>query len=279
MINLSCIILGAIISIATSYKLDALHLNKIYVPILLWLAFSVAVFVVFAVSLYVYSLLLPKKTPKKPGKLSAFFINVIVKWVCRVSNVKVHVRNGGLIEKDKRYLLVSNHRSMYDPLIQIACFNRCKPILISKPENFKIPLVGPIIRNAGFLAINRDNDREALKTIVKAIDYVKTYDYSVGVCPEGTRNTRSRDLLPLKAGCLKIATKPKIPIAVMTFEGTEKIHKRAPFKRTHVYLDVLKIYTPEEYESLTTTELSDEIAALMQENINKYNAGSNNEKK
>lgn len=278
MINLTCIILGAILSLATSYKLDAFHLNKLYVPILLWLAFSVAVFIVFAVSLYIYSLLLPKKSPKKPNKLCAFFVKIIVRWVCQVSNLKIHVKNGELIEKNKPYLLVSNHRSMYDPLIQLAYFNYCNLIMISKPENFKIPLAGPIIRQAGFLAIDRDNDREALKTIIKAIDYTKN-NYSIGVCPEGTRNKSSRDLLPLKAGCLKIATKPKIPIAVMTFEGTEKIHKRAPFKRTHIYVDVLKVYTPDEYETTSTANLCDDIAKLMQENINKYTAGSNNEKK
>ncbi len=279
MINIFCLVGGLILSLVTSYFCDALTLSRIYIPIILFFAYVIALMVLFAVALYITSLLLPKKRPKKVGKFSYFVVQIVVRWICQMSNIKVHINGGEKIEKGKQYLLVCNHRSMFDPIIQLVYFKRCKPIMVSKPENFKIPIAGPFIRNAGFLDIDRENNREALKTIIRAIDSIKTQGVSVGICPEGTRNLKSRDLLPLKAGAFKIATKAKVPVVVMTLEGTEKIHKNFPFKRTHIYIDVLKVYNYSDYENLTTQELCDDVAKTMQDNINKYTVGNNNEKK
>jgi 1-acyl-sn-glycerol-3-phosphate acyltransferase len=271
LLNLISFLIGTAVSVAVGTKLGAFQsISTAWVPIVLIPLASLVALVLIFVVLYLVSLCLKKQSPEKPNKLCAVVVRVVDTFLCQMARVKVHITGGELIEKHKQYLLVSNHRSNFDPMIQIYKFGRCKPIMISKPENLKMPLAGPFINASGFLAIDRTDDREALKTILKAIKFVKNYGVSVGVCPEGTRNKTGRDLLPMKAGALKIATKAKIPIVVMTFEGTENIHKNFPLRRTHVNLDVLKVITPEEYEGKSTVELCDEIARMMQKNIDLY---------
>ncbi|MBR2933902.1 MAG: hypothetical protein IKC33_06280, partial [Clostridia bacterium] len=70
--------------------------------------------------------------------------------------------------------------------------------------------------------------------------------------------------------CFKIPLRANVPIVVTTIEGTEKIHKNFPFKRTRVYLDVLKVIKPCEYEGKTATVVGQEVRALMLENLKRY---------
>ena len=76
---------------------------------------------------------------------------------------------------------------------------------------------------------------------------------SIGVYPEGTRSKDCR-LLPFHNGVFLIAEKTKAPVVVMALRGTEQIHKRCVFRRTHVYLDVLDVITPGELEEITETQ-------------------------
>lgn len=286
MFNVVCLVLGGITSALISFKNGYFaNTSLIWIFFALWLLFFV-VWVGFSLlCLLIASKFLTKTPPEKPNKVAYFFVKIVISFLCFWANIKVVVKNGELIEKGKQYLLVSNHRSNFDPIIQFKFFNRCKPVMISKPENMKIPLAGPFINKAGFLPIDRNNDREALKTIIKAIKFIKE-GYSVGLCPEGKRNKEGRNLLPIKVGAFKIATKSKVPIVIMTFEGTEKIAKKSLLKRTTVYIDVLKVIEPSEYENMTTQDIGDLATSLMQNNIDKYSQniinntkGIDNEKK
>ncbi len=116
------------------------------------------------------------------------------------------------------FLLVSNHRSNWDPLVTMAAFNRRKISFVSKPENFKLPIAGGWMKRAGFLAIDRENPRKAIAAIHEAANLITEHGLSVGLYPEGTRN-KSEELLPLLPfhnGSMKIAKLAKCPLAVIT---------------------------------------------------------------
>ena len=106
--------------------------------------------------------------------------------------------------------------------------------------------------------------------VLKAVEYLKTQDFSVGVCPEGMRNLKGKYILPFRNGCFKIPMRANVPIVVITLEGTENIHKNFPLKRTKVYMDVLKVITPDEYKGKTATELGEAVRSIMIENLKKY---------
>ena len=98
------------------------------------------------------------------------------------------------------YILVSNHRSGYDPLF-IAVGSRRQVHFMAKEELMKIPVVGWIIRKAECFGVSRGSgDTSAVDT---AVDYLKKGEV-VGIFPEGTRAKPGTILRP-KSGVSHIA--------------------------------------------------------------------------
>lgn len=116
------------------------------------------------------------------------------------------------------------------------------------------------------MAIDRENPRNAIKTINRAADLIASDTISVGVYPEGHRGTGA-NLQEFKAGCFKTAVKANCPILVTTIWGTEKIHSNFPLRKTDVYFDVLGVIYPGKEK---TTALSEKVRTRMQENLNQY---------
>lgn len=180
-------------------------------------------------------------------------------------NVRVHI-SGAEKLPDEPILFVSNHRSNYDPLVTWYAFRKRRLAFVSKPSNFRIPIFGPLIRRCCFLAIDRENPRNAMQTILKAAKLMTEERMDVAIYPEGTRN-KGEGLLPFHNGVFKIAQKANAPIAVLCVTGTEKIHKHTPFRRTDVYLDVLEVLPAEQVKSEKTEVIGAHVRDLLLKNI------------
>ena len=170
-----------------------------------------------------------------------------------------------------RFLYVSNHRSGFDPVIVMDKLRQYEISFISKPSNMKLPFIGRIAYAAGYLSIDRENDRNALRTILTAADYMKRDICSIGIYPEGTRS-KTKELLPFHAGSLKAAQKAKVPIVVACCQGSEKIKKFRPFSGTKVNLDILELIPAETVCAMKTQELSDHIVQIIQQNLDRREA-------
>ena len=79
---------------------------------------------------------------------------------------------------------------------------------------------------AGYYDLDRDNNRNAIKTIKKAIEAVKVR--SIAVFPEGTRS-KEGSLLEFKDGAFKIAQKGNVDVLVCMIDNVYNIKKRFPF--------------------------------------------------
>ena len=165
-----------------------------------------------------------------------------------------------------RFLYVCNHRSGFDPVVVMDKLRKYEISFISKPANMNLPFIGRVAYAAGYLAIDRENDRNALRTILTAADYMKRDICSMGIYPEGTRS-KTNELLPFHAGSLKAAQKAKVPIAVACCHGTEKVKRFKILSGTKVYLDILDVIPAETVCSMKTHELSDRIVQMIQANL------------
>ena len=226
------------------------------VPVLLgwWLAMFVALFAVTVIILWFIALPVDMKKPV-PEDAHPFYrrvMNFMIVYVCRFSRIRTHVTGLDKLPEG-RYLFVSNHRSGFDPICTVWAFRKKNPIsIITKPENHRIPIAGPVIYQSNFLPINREDPREAMKTIQAAAALLKNDVVSVGVYHEGTRNKHPEDgLLPFHNGVFKIAQKAEVPMVVASVTGTEKILKNTPWGRTEVYLRICEVIPPEELRGST----------------------------
>lgn len=178
--------------------------------------------------------------------------------------VRIHVHTAGIekIPSDTKLLFVSNHRSNFDPIITWYVFRRWEPAFISKESNFSIPIFGRLIRKCCFMAIDRENPRNAARTIRKAAALIRSDEVSIGVYPEGTRS-KSGKLLPFHNGVFKIAQQAEVPIVVLSITGTERIHKNYPFRRSDVHLNVLEVLKAEEIKGKRANEIGNHVRELI----------------
>ena len=187
---------------------------------------------------------------------------VIVKWFLRIKTHETGTEN----LPEGKFLVVGNHRSMFDPVVTFYAFRKHYLGFISKPSNFKIPLLGRMAQKCCFMPIDRENPRNALKAINRAADIISSDVASMCVYPEGTRS-KSGELLEFHNGVFKIAQKANVPIIAVALRGTEKISKNYIRRRTDVYIDVVDIISAEDVQKMKTDELGDRIKASLMEKL------------
>ena len=203
-------------------------------------------------------------------KHSRFYRRLLNFWtwiMVRILCIRIHVTGMDKMKNVRgRFLLVSNHRSNFDPILTWYVFKKYDVAFISKKENFSVPFFGAIIRKCCFLDIDRENAANALKTINTAADLIKNDVVSFGAYPEGTRS-KECVLLPFKNGLFKIATKADAPIVVITVQGTEKIAKHPLFKRHDVYIDLLEVLDEEYVSTHRTAEIGADAEKIIREKV------------
>ena len=175
---------------------------------------------------------------------------------CFYCGVRVHVSGEEKLPQDGRFLLVANHRSLFDPLSIFHALRKYNIAFVSKPSNMKLPVLGRLAAGDCFLPIDRENAREALKTILCAADYLKRDLCSVCIFPEGTRS-KTRQMLPFHHGSFKIAQRAGVPLVIASVSGTDLIKKNVLRRFTDVYIDILETVPAEEVSASTTAALSD----------------------
>lgn len=188
----------------------------------------------------------------------------IAKWVL---GIRMHVSGMDKLEngvpKGTRFLVVQNHRSNFDPILTWYVLKKYDVAFISKEKNMHIPVFGRIIRKCCFMSIDRENAREALKTIIKASELIKSDQVSIGIYPEGTRNKDCVGLLPFHNGVFKIAQLAKVPIVITAIRDTENVHKNYLRRHTDVYVDITGVISAEEIAKMSTKD----IAAIVEDQI------------
>lgn len=152
----------------------------------------------------------------------------IVQWglkcVAFISGVRLTVIGEENVPKDEPVLYIGNHRSFFDVVVTYA---RCPGLTgyIAKDGVNKVPIFRIWMKRLHCIFLKRDDMKEGLKVILKAIEYVKS-GISICIFPEGTRN-KDKDnptsLLPFKEGSFKIASKTGCKIVPMALIGTADI--------------------------------------------------------
>lgn len=188
--------------------------------------------------------------------------------MCGYAWVRTHIHGMDKLPTGERFLFVCNHRSIFDPLVVMSKLRDYNISFISKPSNMRIPIVGRVSYGAGFLPIDRENNRNALKTILTAADYLEKDICSVGIYPEGTRS-KTPSLLPFHPGSFKIAQKAGVPLVIASISGSEKIKRNLFLRPTNVDLNILEVVPADKVKETSTNELADYSRGLIERSLPK----------
>ncbi|MBO7078792.1 MAG: 1-acyl-sn-glycerol-3-phosphate acyltransferase [Bacilli bacterium] len=205
---------------------------------------------------------------KKDAKCTRFDMALMKRaseFMLQASNIKLHVRGLEKIDPDKKFLLIQNHLSNYDVICTTWALRYFNISYIFKSSLLKVPYLGQFMHKIKQLDIDRNNNRQGLDTIIKAINQIKNNERSVCVYPEGTRS-KTHELAPFHAGTFKIALKAKCPIVVSTITNSEAKKYHTIFRPTHVYIDIVDVLEYDDIKDLSTEEISEKCHAMIEEN-------------
>ena len=204
---------------------------------------------------------------KKPQEKDNRFYRMVIHWTADalipLLRVKICAEGTEKIPKSGRFLLVCNHLAEIDPVALMTVFRKSQLAFISKRENDARFIVGPFLHRIMCQPINRENDREALKTILKCIDLLNEDQVSIGVFPEGWVSMDEK-LHPLRPGVFKIAQKANVPIVVCTLQDTQKVVPNIKkLKPSQIQLHILEVIQPEEIKGVPTVKIAERVHDLM----------------
>lgn len=225
----------------------------------IWLSLYVAIALLY-ILVVVFGLyfFLPKDDPSPKRR---HFTHTIMKWTLQWALVMLGIRvkvTGADKLPDTPYLFVCNHRSAFDPIATIAAL-KSHIIFVAKPSVLNIPVIGSILERLCFLAIDRENTRNAVTTIKRSGELIKDVGLSVGIYPEGTRS-RDGSLLPFHAGSFKIAKLASCPVAV----ATVRYEKRGllPWNK-RVYLRIADVMDTGYVAESNTAQMTERAATVI----------------
>ncbi len=240
------------------------------VPVLLigfFIGFIILHIIVFILSFLSVSY---NSSQDKGAKYYRFLAKITVPMILKLARVEINL--SGLdkekVPLDTRLLFVCNHKHDFDSIIMLGVFGEYEIGFIGKKEIFeKMFLVGKVMHKLYGMPIDRENNREGAKTIIKAINILKENKASIGLFPEGYTNRTEEKLLPFRNGAFKIAYKANVPIVVCTVEGTPEIPKRMFRKKTVVDFCIADVIYPSDFKNLSTQELGDKIHDIMEKEL------------
>ena len=202
-------------------------------------ALFVILFLILSIPLLIAEWIIGKFNPPLKDRSSLAIVNWAFRMVLRLSGVSVTYIGEDRIPKDTPVLYVGNHRSYFDIVMTYVRVPRTTGY-ISKVEFLKIPLLSNWMKNLHCLFLDRKDIKQGLKTILAAIEKVKS-GISICIFPEGTRNKNEDelDMLPFHEGSFKIAAKTNCPIIPMAISGSADIWENhfPRVKKTHIILE------------------------------------------
>ncbi|MBN2349241.1 MAG: 1-acyl-sn-glycerol-3-phosphate acyltransferase [Bacteroidales bacterium] len=129
---------------------------------------------------------------------------------------KVAIENPEKLDKKKTYIIISNHQSMLDTVVLFHIRSHFK--WVSKIENFRLPIIGWVMRMNGYIQVIR-GDKESAINMVNTCKKYLNYGVSVLIFPEGTRSING-NLGMFKEGAFRLAVDAQFPILPLLIDGT-----------------------------------------------------------
>ncbi|MDO4272965.1 MAG: lysophospholipid acyltransferase family protein [Eubacteriales bacterium] len=228
-------------------------------------------FLILSIPVLIVEWIVGKFSPLKKDFSSLRIVQAEFRFLLRITGVDVTVIGEENVPKDKPVLYIGNHRSYYDILLTY-CHCPLRTGYIAKKEMLRYPLLSNWMKYLHCLFLDRDDIKQGLKTILEAIEKVKS-GISICIFPEGTRNDNDSelDMLPFHEGSFKIATKAKCPIIPVAMCNTAEIFEAhfPKIKPCHVIVEYGKPIYPDDLDKEDKKHLGAYTQNIIREMIKK----------
>ena len=139
---------------------------------------------------------------------------------------RLHIRGEKLFEKEKKYILLANHASMFDIIAIMAFFPKVS--WFGHERLLKVPLFGKLLRMTDYIPMTMANIRNTRRMVEQLIETSSTR--SIAIFPEGTR-TFSGKINPFYRGFIYLLRASETDILPVTLNGFFRLK---PKNRKHI---------------------------------------------
>lgn len=159
--------------------------------------------------------------------------------VLRMVGIFIRTHNRESMPTKGTAVLISNHRSMADVLIN-AEVSPLHGFYLSKKSMTKFPVFGLMVKSLGIL-VDRKDEASRKKSYEYMVRTIRE-GYPIFIYPEGTRNRTGLPLKEFYDGAFRLAIETQVPIIAQTIVGVDKVYSPdTPFQlspgRVDVYFD------------------------------------------
>jgi 1-acyl-sn-glycerol-3-phosphate acyltransferase len=143
-----------------------------------------------------------------------------VLWIC---GLPLTIRGAEQLERGRTYVFVTNHASLFDiPSVIAGAPGNVR--IVYKKELERIPIFGWCLKWGAYIAIDRGNRVDAMRSVEEAARKIREGD-SVLLFAEGTR-TLDGKLQSFKRGAFNLAVRSGVPVVPLTINGTFTILRK-----------------------------------------------------
>lgn len=154
------------------------------------------------------------------GRLQHFCMRRWSKDNLWFSRTRVRIEGLENIDPAHPYVFVANHSGLHD-ILSLAAHLPIQFRWVAKKSLFKVPFMGWHMQRSGYIAIDRENPREAAKSIAEAAKIIQGGVNAIAF-PEGTRS-KTGDLSSFRGGAFALALRTGIPLIPITLEGSHRV--------------------------------------------------------
>jgi len=164
----------------------------------------------------------------------------------RLMGIKLIVKGRHNIHPDKTYLMMGNHQSLFDIFVIPAAIPLCFTG-VEAAYHFSLPVWGYLIRKWGCIPIERNNLKNAIKSLETARQTISS-GMNICVLPEGHR-TLTGKMGEFKKGPFHLAKAAQADLLLFGVQGLYRFHPKGRLELKPGKV-VVRIAPPIAYEQI-----------------------------
>ncbi|HYK88470.1 MAG TPA: lysophospholipid acyltransferase family protein [Acidobacteriota bacterium] len=137
-----------------------------------------------------------------------------------LSRARVVIDGLGNINHTRPQIFVANHSGLHD-ILSLSANLPIQFRWIAKKSLFNVPFMGWHMTRSGYIPIDRDNPREAARSIIEAARIIQGGVNAIAF-PEGTRS-KTGDLGSFHSGAFALALRTGVSLIPISLEGSYRV--------------------------------------------------------
>jgi len=147
----------------------------------------------------------------------------------RIGNIKVEVSGLENVPKENGVILIANHISNLDSLVEFVAIKDLSIRYMAKKELYRIPIFRTVIKSMNMVRVDRQAGAAGVAELKKRLANLFENGLSLAVYPEGTRS-RTGEVAPFKRGPFITAHSGDATVLPITIFGAEKCWRPGDWK-------------------------------------------------